>query len=197
MSDEQNTGIEPVVSKVELSTDPVSVEIGSGAIEAEVKQEAGNVEPVDGEVIDKLAEVVEDAIDDGASDDEVKTLVKKYMIKVNGQEKEVEVDLNDEAAMIRHLQMAEAGQGAMQRASEMEKQFGNEINRLKTDPWAVLEELGIDPDELAESRIQQQIDQLQKSPEQLAQEEQAQELRLLGVSVSASRWLGYYRAGVL
>lgn len=177
MSDVQDTSVEPVVSNVELSDEPISTEIGSGAIEAEAKEAAGiNTESIDGEVLDKLSEVVEGAIEEGASDEEVKTLVKKYMIKVNGEEKEVELDFNNEADIIRRLQMAEAGQGAMQRASEMEKQFGNEINRLKTDPWAVLEELGIDTEALAEDRIQQTIDQLQKSPEQLAQEAQAQEL---------------------
>lgn len=163
-------------SNVEMSTEPMSTEIGSGAVEAEAIEESGLATEVDGEVVDKLAADVEEAVEEGASDEVIQSLIETFKLKVNGEEKEVTLDWNDKEDIIRRLQIAESGQQAMQHAAELEKNFEREIQGLVDDPWAKLEAMGFDVDALAEERIQQQIAQLQKSPEQLAQDEKDKEL---------------------
>ena len=162
-----------------MSDDPVSVEIGSGAIEEEAINDSGLAQEADGEAVDELASDIEDAVDAGASDAEIQELIETFKIKVNGEERDVTLDWNNKEDIIRRLQMAEAGQGAMQRSAEMERNFEREIQGLMNNPWQALEELGFDADALAEERIQQQIQQLQKSPEQVAQEERDHELEEL------------------
>ena len=169
-------------SNVDVSSESQSTEIGSGNVEAEVKSESGNGNEVSGEkaaAIDDAAEQVQDAIDDGASKEEVQELIKTFKIKVNGKEKEITLDLNDNEDIIRRLQMAEGGHEAMQRSAEMEKNLEGEIQNLIDDPWTTLEDLGFDVDKLAEERIQSRINQLQKSPEEIAQDERNTELEEL------------------
>ena len=121
--------------------------------------------------IEELGEAVEEAIEEGATEAEVQSLIETFKIKVNGEEKDIELDWNNKEDIVRRLQMAEAGQGAMQRSAELEKVFDTELGRLQDDPMAVLEEMGFNLDEMAEQRIQRKIDELSKSPEEKAREE--------------------------
>ncbi len=157
-------------SNVELSSEPVSTEIGSGDVEDAVVEESGLAPEVDGAAVDELAADVEAAIEDGASEAEIKEMVETFKIKVNGEEKDVQLDWNDKDDIVRRLQMAEAGHGAMQHSAELERLFEQKMQSLYSNPWEMLKEIGLDPDELAETRIQEQIAQLQKSPEQIAQD---------------------------
>lgn len=166
-------------SNVELSDEPVSTEIGSGAVEEAVIEESGLAQEVDGAVVDELAADVEAAVDEGASDEQIQELIETFKLKVNGEDREVTLDWNDKEDIIRRLQMAEAGQSAMQRSAELERNFDSGIQNIMDDPWAALEEMGFDVDAMAEERIQQQIQQLQKTPEQVAQEERDTELESL------------------
>jgi hypothetical protein len=138
--------------------------------------EASEEVAVDAETTEELADEVEQAIEDGATEQEIKQMVQSFELKVNGKSYTKELDLNDHEAVKSELQKALAGQQAMQRSSELEKIYEQEVAKLKSDPFAVLEELGLDPDELAELRIQQRIEEMKKSPEQLAQDEMRKEL---------------------
>jgi len=126
--------------------------------------------------VEDAAEAIEEAIEDGASEEEVREMIETFKLKVNGKEKEVTLDWNNKEDIVRRLQMAEASQEAMKKSAELEKTFDREIDRLAKNPWEVLQEMGMDPDALAEERIQQTIEQLQKSPEQIAREERDAEL---------------------
>jgi len=128
---------------------------------------------------EELADAVGDAIEDGASEEEVRELIETFKLKVNGKEKEVTLDWNNKDDIIRRLQLAEASQEAMKKSAELEKVFDREISRLTDNPWEVLEELGLNPDELAEQRIQRAIEEMQKSPEQIEQEKKDTELQKL------------------
>lgn len=127
-------------------------------------------------------EVSEDGEVDPAEENqaELKEYIKTLKLKVNGKEVEeelpFEIDPEHAEYLIKKLQMAAAGQEAMRSKAESDKDREAELSRLKEDPYAVLEELGLDPDELAELRIQQRIEEMQKSPEQLQQEEMEKEL---------------------
>lgn len=172
-------------ANVDVSSEPISTEIGSsdeggsGNLEAEVRSEAGLQEPIDGAAADQLAEDIEQAVEDGASDKEIQDLIRSYKIKVNGQEKEIELDFSNEEDIIKRLQMAESGQLAMQRAAETERSFDEFLQDVQSNPIELLKQLGYDPVDFAEGIIKKEVEHLQKTPEQIAQEERDAELELL------------------
>ena len=125
---------------------------------------------------EKLKEVVQDAIEKGATKEEVKSLVKKFQLKVNGKTIEREVNLEDEDYLKNQLQLAEAARQKMQESAEIKKLMQQEFLRLQNDPWSVLAELGYDPDELAKARLEETLKQRSKSPEQIEKEKYLKEL---------------------
>lgn len=125
----------------------------------------GSEETVQAETKEELKQEIEDAIEDGASEEQVADMIKEYTLKVNGKEKTVKLDLNNEEDIIRRLQMAEVGQSSMQKAKELEKAYNNDLKRLMADPFGTLEELGHDPLKLAEERIRAEIEERKKSPD--------------------------------
>jgi hypothetical protein len=132
-------------------------------------------QPVGGQ--EALQEVVEDAIASGASEKEVKNLIKEFQLKVNGKMVSKKIDLSDENALRNELQLSAAARNAMQESANLKKLYESEVNRLRQDPFSVLAEMGLDPDQLAEMRIQQRIEEMKKSPEQLEREKIQAELQ--------------------
>lgn len=125
----------------------------------------------------ELQDAVETAIANGASKQEVKNLIKEFQLKVNGKIVNKKIDLSDENALKNELQLSAAARQAMQEAANLKKLYESEVSRLKQDPFSVLAELGLDPDQLAEMRIQQRIEEMKKSPEQLERERIQAELQ--------------------
>jgi hypothetical protein len=163
---EQNAGSAPVEAQVESP----QVEESTEEV-VEEGQEASSEAAPQKEITQAQADkVIKQAKDAGASKQELKQLREVLELKVNGKIIKKEVDWNDKESLKRELQLAMAGREAMAESSELKKLFANEIGRLKQDPWSVLEELGLNPDELAELRIQQRIEEMQKSPEQKERE---------------------------
>lgn len=128
------------------------------------------------DTVEELEDAIEEAQEEGASAEEIASMIREFELKVNGKTINKKIDLSDEEAVKRELQKAYAGQQAMQKSAELEKIYAQEIERLKSDPFSVLEELGLDADELAELRIQQRIEEMKKSPEELAREQMQREL---------------------
>lgn len=126
---------------------------------------------------EQLQDAVETAIANGASEKEVKNLIKEFQLKVNGKIVNKKIDLSDENTLRNELQLAAAAKQSMQEAANLKKLYEKEVGRLKQNPWEVLQELGMDPDELAELRIQQRIEEMKKSPEQLERERIQRELQ--------------------
>jgi hypothetical protein len=124
-----------------------------------------------------IQEAVEDALAQGASKKEIQNLIKEYELKINGKTKKVSVDLGNDDFIRNQLQLAEVSRMKMQESADLKKLYEKEVGRLKQDPWAVLKELGLDPDELAELRIQSRIEEMKKSPEQLEKENIQRELQ--------------------
>ena len=104
--------------------------------------------------------------------------LKKYKVKVDGKEYEEELDLNDEAAVGKHIQMSKAAQRKMQEASDMRKAAEEFINLLRTDPEKVLRDpnINVDLKKLAQDVINREIEDASKSPEQLEKEKLQREL---------------------
>ena len=124
----------------------------------------------------QLQDVVETALANGASEKEVKSLIREYQLKVNGKTINKKIDLSDENGLRNELQLAAAARQSMQEASNLKKLYEKEVGRLKSNPWEVLQELGMDPDELAELRIQARIEEMKKSPDQIERERIQKEL---------------------
>lgn len=129
---------------------------------------------------EELEAAVDEAIENGATEEEVKDMIKKFELKVNGKTLVKEIDLSDERALQKELQLAAAGKQSMEQLALLKKAYTEEINRLKQDPFSVLQELGLDPDDLSYNYLQKKLEESQKSPEQLeaeARERELQELR--------------------
>jgi hypothetical protein len=119
---------------------------------------------------------------------EVKKLekqLKKFKLKVDGEEFEDEIDLNDEEELKKRLQLAKVSQKRMQetaterkRRMEFEKSAEDFLTLLKTNPRAILSDpqIGIDLKKLATEILDEEIEQSKKSPEQRKIEELQKEL---------------------
>lgn len=160
--------VEPTVEETPVE----SVEESS----VEASEESG--ESVQAETQEEFEEEVKDAIEEGATEEQVQQMIKEFELKVNGRTFNRKIDLSDDEAVKKELQMAAAGRQAMQEAAELKKIYAQEIERLKDPSQAlnVLAELGLNPDELAELHLQQRIEEMKKSPEQLEREKMQMEL---------------------
>lgn len=155
----------------EENSSPESSEAQTEEAPAQESQEYGEAAPEG-----QLQDVVETALANGASEKEVKSLIREYQLKVNGKTINKKIDLSDENGLRNELQLAAAARQSMQEASNLKKLYEKEVGRLKSNPWEVLQELGMDPDELAELRIQARIEEMKKSPDQLERERIQKEL---------------------
>ena len=160
-SDAGNQPIEESVVEAQESAESVEQPV-------EAQEEASGEpegEGVQAETKEELKEEIEEAIEDGASEEEIANMIREYTLKVNGKEKKVTLDLSNEEDIIRKLQLAEASQVAMQERRELEKTYEKEVENLLKDPFKVLEELGLDPLQLAEERLRSEVEERKKSPE--------------------------------
>jgi hypothetical protein len=83
---------------------------------------------------------------------------RKFKLKVYGQEREL-----PEKDVIAAAQRFIAGQDAFKRTQKEQAQF---VERFKKDPWAVMQELELDPDQLAHDRLLAKIKRERMTPEQ-------------------------------
>lgn len=184
MSDNQDT---PIVNDAITSDDAgFSSDVGNQSFSEEnIQDESENIieegsqeneEGVQAETTEELQEEIQEAIEDGATEEQIQNMIKEYTLKVNGKEKTVKLDLNNEQDIIRRLQLAEAGQSAMQRQKELEKTYEAELKRLRERPWEVLEEIGLDPVKLSEERLRAEVEERKKSPELRHKEQLEKEL---------------------
>lgn len=127
---------------------------------------------------EQSTEGIEQALSDGdITPKEAQKLMKKFDLKVKGQVVQREYDLSDNDFLKNQFQLAEVAKLEMQNSAELKRAYQKEMERFKAKPWDVLKELGFDPDELAQARIEQRIEEMKKSPEQLEQEQLREELK--------------------
>jgi hypothetical protein len=157
--------------------------------------------PAEGQTVDDVAnellgdeetivDLAEEARDAGAPDDsndelsakeealeeEIKELKKKFKLKIDGKEEEVEIDFNDDDKLTRELQKARAFDKRSQEYSQLRNQVNQVVDRLRQNPMEVLIELGLDPDEISEKHLAAKLEEMKKSPEQLEKERMEKEL---------------------
>lgn len=114
----------------------------------------------------------------------VATMKKKFNIKVDGKAMEREIDLGNEAELIKIIQMAEMAQARAQEAAGLRKssldkdqQVEQFIEALRNDPRSVLEHLGHNVPELANKVLEEEIKKMEMSPEQRKIAELEQQLK--------------------
>lgn len=117
---------------------------------------------------------------------EVKAQLKKLNIKVDGKQIEKEINLADEAELIKMLQMAELSQKRAQEAAELRKAKSSQdaelnqfLNTLKSNPEFILQQMGIDPAKFAEEVLTKEVEKMQLSPEQRKIQELEKELKAI------------------
>jgi hypothetical protein len=128
---------------------------------------------------EQLQDQIAEAKAIGASKKEIQKMIEKFELKVNGKNVVKEIDLSDKEAIKRELQLAHAGRQTMQEMAELKKIYSQEIERLRSDPFSVLQELGIDPDELSYSHLERKVQEAQKSPEEQERDRLQKELEQL------------------
>jgi hypothetical protein len=104
---------------------------------------------------------------------------RKFDLKVNGKSKSLELDLNDEKSVKQYLEKAMAADEKFQESSSIKKQMEWLVNELRNNPIGVLkhESLGLNPKQIAELILNEEIEKLNKSPEQLKIEEMENKLK--------------------
>lgn len=103
---------------------------------------------------------------------------KKYDLKVNGKSKSIELDTSDDKAVTDYLQKAMAADERFQEAATLRKDVQLLVKTLKENPLAILTHpgVGVDVKKLAEMVINQELEDMQKSPEQKKLEQLEKEL---------------------
>lgn len=118
---------------------------------------------------------------------EAKRRLKSLKIKFNGREVEEELpfEIEDDPEaieyMTKHLQMSKLGQTKAQEYSQLEKEVRGFIEELKKNPRKILMDptIGVDIKKLAAEVIEEEIENSQKSPEQLEKEKLERELKAI------------------
>lgn len=111
--------------------------------------------------------------------------LRSLRLKVDGREidEDLPFDIPDDPEAVeymkRHLQMSRMGTKRAQEYAQLEKEIRQMITEGTKNPRKLLKELSIDERELARQIIEQEIENAQKSPEQLEKEKIEAELRAL------------------
>ena len=157
-----------------------SLEESSEELVADSSEEVAIEEPLEdseeveikAESEEELEEEIEDAIKDGASEEEVKSMIRQFTLKVDGKEILREIDMNDHEAVKAELQKAYKGQKTMQEKAEQEKLFGDFLQGVKSDPFKMMKML--DPDFDPVDYSSKYFDELLKEEELPAEEKERQ-----------------------
>jgi hypothetical protein len=144
--------------------------------EIEASSEEGDSD-VQADTVDELQDEIEEAIEDGATEEEVKSMIEEFELKVKGRTVTKTLDWSDKEAVKRVMQEAAAGKISMQEKAELENALRSKVSDWKQNPWAFFEEMGLDPDELAEMRMAQKLEEMKKDPAELERERQQAELQ--------------------
>lgn len=113
--------------------------------------------------------------------EEIKNLKKKYALTVNGKSEEYELDLGNDEEIKKHLQKSKASDQKFQEAAEVRKAAMEFIEQLRKNPRRVLSDpnIGIDVKKFAEEILNEEIKEMEKSPEQREKDKLLKELEEL------------------
>lgn len=163
----------------EASVEPSSPDEAAQAVIDSVddagNSQSGNVDAGSSEELDAAdasdAELNEVLDDDNASESDKEEaaaeLHKRLSLKINGQDEEF--DLGNDDHIKRLKEMAQKGEGADQKfreSAQLRKQMEQFVQLMQQDPIRALQELGHNPDDIAEAHMKRRLEEMQLSPEQ-------------------------------
>lgn len=104
---------------------------------------------------------------------------KKYQLKANGKDREIELDFDNDDDVKKYLSKAIAADEKFQEAAMTRKQSEQLIEMLRTNPLAILKhpDLGIDVKALAQYVLNEELEDMAKSPEQKKLEEMERRIK--------------------
>jgi hypothetical protein len=144
----------------------------SDAPESGTPEVDGNAEPAEDSLQGQLAETT-DKVEQTLSPKETKAEKKKWTLKVDGKDEEVE-----EEELVQRAQLESGARKRMQEAAQLKKDAIEFIRELKENPGKVLshKSIGVDVVKFAQEILSRQLQDEARSPEEKAREEKDQEL---------------------
>lgn len=126
----------------------------------------------------EFSEELENAIDEGATQAEIKQMIKEYELKVNGKTVKASLDLSNDEEVKKYLQKAHAFNDASQEASKYKKEFErvsgvhqdvtskfeNVLQDWKKAPSKFFESLGVDKYEFINQQIEEFLAEQEMDP---------------------------------
>lgn len=99
-------------------------------------------------------------------------VLKEYKLKVHGKEKTIKFDPSNDEEMVKYLQKAEASDDKFKEAAQVRKAAMEFIDELKKNPRRVLSDpnIGVDLKKFAQEIMNDEIAEMEKSPEQREKE---------------------------
>ena len=158
-------------SEVESSeVEEVASEENTEAVLETSQESSEEPEEIQATTEKELETEIKDAIEEGATEEDVQNMIRQYTLKVDGREFIKEIDLDNEEEIIKQLQLAAKGQKSMQELQELKNVYTQNLTRLMEDPFAVLKELdeNFDPLELSAGYIDALLKEQEMSPEEKA-----------------------------
>lgn len=155
-----------------MSDSNIAVPAAPAAPEAAPKVEA-SVQPQE---VKTQADAQQAINDPSLTKKEKESLKRKFNLKIDGEEYEEEIDLGNEEELKKRFQLAKVAQKRMQETSQYKKAIEQFEQLVKTNPDEALAMLGFDPLKYSEERIQREIEERKKSPEQIEKEQIQKEL---------------------
>ncbi len=153
----------------EISTESTESNASNGGESLTGESNTGSEAAAD--AVGDLQDQLQQAVDAGADAKEIKQMIKEFDLKVNGKNIKHKMDFSDEEAVKRELQKAYAFNDVSQEYATVRKQLNAKIADWKNNPEQALQDLGIDPLDFAEKRINKEVEELKKDPVQKAMEE--------------------------
>lgn len=125
--------------------------------------EEEDVEVVDEEVVDEdtVVEDDEEVIDEDSEEKEEEPEPKKFKVKVDGVESEV-----DEAELIKGYQLEQAARKRLTEASKQMKTLEDALRVGREEPLQLLEWLGLEPEKFIKEYVMNKVEESKLSPEQ-------------------------------
>lgn len=166
---------EPVEQDVtEEETDDEGYSAGASEDEG-----SGDIQDVLSEVLDGDEQSADAGSEQEAVEEQIKELKKKLKLKVDGEEWEEEIDLNDENRLTRALQKEKAFDKRSQEWSQYKNNVNQFVETLKNDPLDSLSKIGVDVEGVLENYMNKLLEESELTPEQKAQRQMEEELTQL------------------
>lgn len=134
------------------------------------------------EAVENAADEINDTLPEGEEPEEKAAPAsrkKKFQVKANNKIKDIELDLDNEDEIRKYLEKAVGAEEKFAEAAMTRKQAEALIELLRTNPRQVLAhpELGLDIKKLAHEIINEELEDLAKTPEQKKLEEMEKKLK--------------------